>query len=163
MPTWTGWVIGIAVFACLNLLLGLVANSLGLPTYISYNEPIFVSNRYYDEEINGHQTALGLWTLFISVSAGARAGMAVIEKEWNGGVTAIGNLQLKISFFGVTAYAVIMTSAWEIFGQELMRAPAVISNVLDLAVIGGIGYLSYQHYQNKRTDLQNTREANRVL
>ena len=44
--------------------------------------------------------------------AGWVIGIAVIEKEWNGGVTAIGNLQLKISFFGITAYALIMTSAW---------------------------------------------------
>lgn len=154
MPNWFGWVVGLAVFACVTVLLGWCVSWLGLPTYISYDEPLFVSNRYYDEEVDGHQTALGIWVMVVSILAGARAGMAAVKRDWNGGVKAIGNLQTSLSLKGLTAYAFIMTAAWELFGRELMRAPAIIGNGLDLIVAGAVGYLCYQHYQKKLLEMK---------
>ncbi len=106
------------------------------------------------KKIYGHQTALGIWITIVSIVVGARAGMAAVKRDWNGGVTKIGNLQTILWLVGVSTYAFIMTVAWELFGRELMRAPAIIGNVLDLIVGGGVGYICYRHYQKMMLKLQ---------
>lgn len=151
LKIWAAWIAGIVVLVCVNVGLTISAEHFGLPTWIDYGETIVVSNRYYDEERDGRTTSLGLWIMFVSISLAARAGMAVVSQNWNGGVSKKGNMQLAIFLVCMSAYALIVTLVWEVFKSELMRWPVIVGNLLDLGSAGGLAYLGYKYYQ-KRED-----------
>lgn len=135
------------MLGCVNLSLSISANRLGLPTWIDYEETIVINHGFYDDERDGHSTALGLWIMFVSITLGARVGMAIFSRSWNGDVSRKGNFQLATFLICATLYALIMTIAWQVFGRELMRWPAIVGNVLDLGTAGLLAYLGYRYYQ----------------
>lgn len=140
---WESWIIGVLILGGVNVSFSISTNCIGLPTWINCGETIVTNRGFYDEKSDGQSTALGIWIIFVSVTLGARAGMAIFSQGWNGGVSHKENLQLAILLICVTLYALILTVAWKVFGHELMRWPTIVSNALELGTLGLLAYLGY--------------------
>ena len=143
MRTFLSWVVGFVTWGFMIYATDLIANSMGLTTFVDYGEAVLVSNRYYDEEVYGHTVGFGYFFTFISFATAIRFGMAVNYGGWSGGVSMNGNLML-----------VIITAALFVFGAAstllatLFEIPDRLSGYADLVMAGGIGYLGYRIYQN---------------
>ena len=61
------------------------------------------------------------------------------------------NLLLLVITICVSSYAFINTAVWELFEREITKYfSPFIYNIMDLAVMVGIGCLGYVFYQNKK-------------
>ena len=61
------------------------------------------------------------------------------------------NLLLLVITICVGSYAFINTAVWELFEREITKYfSPFIYNIMDLAVMVGIGCLGYVFYQNKK-------------
>jgi len=154
------WAVGLATVYIAMFALEGVANTFGLKTWIDFGYTVVSEYRFYDQESDGTFTALGKFFAFISITAGYRAGMAVMVGHWSGGVDKNGNFQLLAAFMGFAGYAAIMTTIWKLFAKELYRAPAFVSNVLELFIIAVCIWGSVRYYKKKMATTSHTAADN---
>ena len=145
---WMAWIVGIILFLGSTLLSQSVAGSFGFPLHIIFPETVLVETRYYDYESDGYATPLGIFLMTLSFFVGARGGMAVYRKSLNGGVSEKGNLQMFTILICLASYAFIDTFLWENFARAMKKIP-FLTNMADLGLIAGIGYLGYLYYSKK--------------
>ena len=106
MRMFFAWSLGIMTFILMTVVTEEIASALGIVTYVDYGETIIVSNRYYDEEIDGASTGFGHFFTFLTFAAAIRVGMAVSSGKlsgnvsWNGFMLAVISLALLI--YGIT-------------------------------------------------------------
>jgi hypothetical protein len=134
---WFAWTTGIIVALAAHWLLSIAAESIGLPVWISYGEPIYIDHGSWDEERDGHSTALGWWLIAVSVAVGSRFGLAVSTGTLNGKVSRNGNAQMAIVLGAMTLYAVVMTIVWAVFGRILMALPGIVALLVDGLALAG--------------------------
>jgi hypothetical protein len=121
-----------------------ISKVLGITTTIYYDEPITVSNRYYEEEVYSDLTGFGLFFGFLSFAVAFRGYMAVDTGTLNGGVSPLGNIQLLIILVSLFAHAII-----EQIIVFILDIPDLLDFWLSLGCMLGIGYFAYKFYKKK--------------
>ena len=136
------WIVGFVLLIFIFFLTDELSDLLGITTYIDYGETFIISNRYYDEEVDGHSTALGHFFMVLSFSVAIRGGMAVYTKTLNGGVSDLGNMQLLIILIGLLLYGILNQILF--FSFDL---PSIEKKTLDIIFSIGIIYFGYKKYK----------------
>ena len=143
MRIYLAWIVGIGLFCLTILLTDFLANFLGFTTYIDYGETIIVNrNRYYEEEISGHHTSMGIFFMFLSYVIAIRGGMAVNSGKISGNVSKKGNFQLLIIGSALLLYGLGGHLFFFIFNFT-----GFFAKLIDIGLGVGIAYLSYNYYQ----------------
>ena len=141
MRVFVSWVVGIIILIFMNFLQDFLSGLWGFTTYVDYGETIIISNRYYDEEVNGHRTGIGLFFMYLSFLVAIRGGMAVYLGHINAYVSPKVNFQLLMIGIGLLIYGISNQIIY--FVLDLHSG---FSYILD-AVIGiSILYVCYKFY-----------------
>jgi len=154
------WAVGLATVYIAMFALEGVAYTFGLKTWIDFGYSVTTVYQFYDQESDGTFTALGNFIIFVSIAMGTRAGMAINAGHWSGKVSKEGNFQLLAAFMGFAGYAAIMTTIWKLFAKELYRAPAFVSNVLELFIIAVCIWGSVRYYKKTMATTSHTAADN---
>ena len=145
MRIFIAWIVGIGLFILTIILSDLLAKYIGFTTYIDYGETITVTrNRYYDEEISGHHTSMGIFFMFLSYSIAIRGGMAVNSGKLSGNVSKKGNFQLLVFGSALLLYGLGGHLFFFIFNLS-----GFFAKLIDIGLGVGIAYLSYNYYEQR--------------
>ena len=145
MRIYIAWFVGILLLFLMILLTDTLSQLLGFTTYIDYGETITVQrNRYYDEEISGHHTSIGIFFIFISFVVAIRGGMAVNLGKINGGVSKKNNFQPLLIGCALLLYGLVGHLIFSVFSFE-----GFLANLVDTFLGIGIAYLCYEYYIKK--------------
>ena len=124
-----------------------IASVLGIVTYVDYGETVIVSNRYYDEEIDGATTGFGHFFMVLTFATAIRVGMAVSAGKLSGNVSWNGNFMLVVILIALLIYGITNQIIYEVL--ELHHK---ISGLLDLLLGAGIAYCAYKYFQTKKRE-----------
>lgn len=124
-----------------------IAASLGLVTYVDYGETVIVSNRYYDEEVDGATVGFGHFFTVLTFAVAIRVGMAVSAGKLSGNVSWNGNFMLLIILVALLMYGVTNHIIYEILDIHHK-----LSGPLDLLFGAGIVYCAYNFFQAKKKE-----------
>ncbi|MHC8509470.1 MAG: hypothetical protein ACYYKD_08765 [Rhodospirillales bacterium] len=158
MRTALAWIVGFFTASVVYLVIAFFAEFLGLAIRVEYGETIVITHRLYDEERDGHLTALGWLVTFLTFASGIWAGRAVYTGNWAIDFKSRNVRQVVVTGVCLSLYALIMTTAWEVFGRELLRAPAIVANLLDLAAIAMCVWLGFKYYKVWELRVKNERD-----
>ena len=154
MRIFIAWIVGIGLFILTIILSDLLAKYIGFTTYIDYGETITVTrNRYYDEEISGHHTSMGIFFMFLSYSIAIRGGMAVNSGKLSGNVSKKGNFQLLVFGSALLLYGLGGHLFFFIFNLS-----GFFAKLIDIGLGVGIAYLSYNYYQQRVEKFDNKKK-----
>ena len=154
MRIFIAWIVGIGLFILTIILSDLLAKYIGFTTYIDYGETITVTrNRYYDEEISGHHTSMGIFFMFLSYSIAIRGGMAVNSGKLSGNVSKKGNFQLLVVGSALLLYGLGGHLFFFIFNLS-----GFFAKLIDIGLGVGIAYLSYNYYQQRIEKFDNKKK-----
>lgn len=106
MRVFVSWIVGIILLILMNLLQDFLSGLWGFTTYVDYGETIIISNRYYDDEVDGHRTGIGLFFMYLSFLVAIRGGMAVYRGHINAYVSQKDNFQLLMIGIGLLIYGI---------------------------------------------------------
>tara|TARA_B110000027_G_C15960689_1_gene229776 strand:+ start:130 stop:600 length:471 start_codon:yes stop_codon:yes gene_type:complete len=155
MRIYIAWFVGIGLFLLTLILTDLLAKFIGFTTYIDYGETITVTrNRYYDEEVSGHTTSIGIFFMFLSYAIAIRGGMAVNSGKINGNISKKGNFQLLIIGCALLLYGLVGHLIFFIFDLS-----GFLANLTDLGLGIGIAYLCYNYYQKRAEGFDNKKKT----
>lgn len=89
---WLARVVGVVSWLGILTVLQIFAAELGISTFIDLDEEVVVTHRYYEEEIGGYTTDIGIALHILAIMFAARISMAISAGEINGGVSRKGNV-----------------------------------------------------------------------
>ena len=145
MKVYVAWIVGIFLLALMTLLTEFLSQFIGFTTYVDYGEAITVSRgRYYEEEISGHTTAIGIFFMFVSWAVAIRGGMAVNTGKISGDVSKKGNFQLLLVGCALLLYGLIGHLIFFVFNLE-----GFLATLIDTGLGIGVAYLCYDFYVKK--------------
>ena len=101
MRKFISWIIGILLFFLMIMLQDFLSGLLGFATYVEYDETVYISHRFYDDEVDGHSTVIGLFFLYLSFLVAIRGGMAVFIGKINADVSKKDNFILLLIGIGL--------------------------------------------------------------
>lgn len=136
----------------MNLLQDFLSSLWGFTTYIDYGETIIISNRYYDEEVDGHRTGIGLFFMYLSFLVAIRGGMAVYRGHINAYVSQKDNFQLLMIGIGLLIYGISNQIIY--FVLDLHTG---LSYILDAGIGIGVCYGCFKFYIAKIEPIKTTR------
>lgn len=140
MRTALSWILGIAAFFALYTAVGFLANAIGVPVKILFDEPMIVENRYYEEEVDGAFTTFGVCAVIVCIMLASRVGMAVYVGAWRGNVSDRDELTFLAWLFGLSIFGM--------FGAILFLASrglpdgmnGAVHNILEFGGAAGIAW-----------------------
>jgi hypothetical protein len=138
MRAFVSWSVGIVSFFGLMAGFSALGAAIGVPVQIFFDEPIIVSNRYYEEEHDSAFTSFGYCVLIVSIMVASRIGMAVSAKSWRGGLDFHEETKFQAWFFGLLilgCFSALLDLAFRDFHGKVSR---IIFNVLELGAAAGI-------------------------
>jgi hypothetical protein len=144
------WSFGIISSILLFWALAKMSSEIGLKFHVDSDELITWDRDRgsYTNDSEGYFTPLGKWTIIISITVGARLGMALFAKRWDGGSEKKDKLSLSLFMIGVTAYAALLTALWKAIPSIILEYEAVRS-VSEIAVVAGLYWLLSRNYRDK--------------
>ena len=138
------WVVGFILLFLMTFITNEITSYFGITTFIEYDEPIVTSNRYYEEEVDGHNTGLGFSLMILSFAVAIRGGMAVDTRTLSGGVSVLGNYLLGIFIIGLLFHGIIHQILYFI-----LDLPSFLRIFLEAIFAIGIFYFGYKIYKEK--------------
>jgi hypothetical protein len=140
MRTATAWVLGIATFFALMAAFTALGNLVGVPVQILFDEPVIISNRYYEEERDSSFTSFGICAIIISIMIASRVGMAVVEQAWHGGLIYEQETQFRAWFIGLAVLGCFGAILYLAFRDFHGGISGIIFNVIEIGAAAGIGW-----------------------
>lgn len=131
------WCIGIAISVLLSVGFGRLSAELGLHTYVEYGDVIALDRGDFTNDGDGYSTILGTWITLVSITIGARIGMAFFTKKWSGGSDRKDILFLSLLMIGISVYTALYTFSWSFIANEMLEYEYVRYGV-EIAVVGGL-------------------------
>lgn len=154
LRVWAGWLAGLFIFAVAYTGVSAAIESLGVPTYVEFDTPRFVTygtgRTSYEQEEYGASTTSGIGVIILSIAFGLWAGYRVYngkevsdydrnEVEKNAGSAAL--------FGGILSVAGCL-QFW-IFGFSNATFINIMSNVFALLCAGGAFWVARKFYRAK--------------
>ena len=140
------WVVGILICIVLFLISTTIIEKMGLSTSFYFEG--FENGDYVEED---RFTSLSWFFIVIDIVIASRVAMAIYHGNFKEGIDQYTNLLLAVIIGCLGLYTLINTVIWEMFERELRQnLPPFFYNILNLALIAGIGFFGFVTYQNKK-------------
>jgi len=151
-------VISILAFGLLYFCMDTVADSLGVPTYIDFDETVTVtrgSGRYsYEEDIDGESTDVGIYILIVSIMLAWRVYHWIISGKMNGNIPVESHITWLYWLLGMSTYILVTTSLWQI------EMPGFIQRFAVLALGAGVVWFFYKKHGEAIRKVRSEQEKN---
>lgn len=150
MRTAFGWFVGIVVVAAVGFALGSAGAALGIPMFITLDDPITIS--YYkgpDVETSDLATMFGYAAMGFTLLVGSLAGRAAYVGRWDAGFT-------KKEWFSLFAWLMALSILMVVFvltDLALRRFSGSLASytgvLIEFGAVAGVGWACRQWWKNR--------------
>ncbi len=149
MRTWAAIIAGIAAFIGLLWLFGLLGQSVGVESYVEYEETRVIEHRLYTEESDGSCTGFGLATTLISGMIALRACHFVRTGSWRGDASAKDDARFSAWLLGGVVYAIVCIAAETLSRQLSPDLARVVDVTGDFPALLLIAWIMHRWYDRR--------------
>ena len=150
--------ISIISFALIHFGLDTIADTLGALTYIDFGETVTVTRGsgryYYDEDIDGESTDVGMFIHIASIMLAWRTYHWVVSGKLNGNISKETHTTWLFWLVGMAAYILITTPIWQI------EMPGILQRLIVLACGAGIGWFTYNKHGEAIAKIRSSNDDN---